>query len=97
MIGREDFAALVIAPPRSLHVICELTQLAACDVCWADAPTRPCVLSGTGPDGFHVARFAAAFRRGLITGADFTAVTGTVPAFTSATIVYDQLLGGGQA
>ncbi len=97
MTAREDSAALVIAPPRSLHVICELTQLAACDVCWADAPTRPCVLSETGPDGFHVARFAAAFRRGLITGADFAVVTDTVPAFTSATIVYDQLLSGGQA
>ncbi len=82
--------------PRSLHVICELTCLAACGYCWGDTPDSPCVFSGTGPDGFHIARFAAALRRGLITDADFTAVIETAGAFTTATIVYDQTLGGGR-
>jgi hypothetical protein len=80
--------------PRTLHAICELTRLAACDVCWGDGPQWPCAYSGTGPDGFHISRFAAALRRGLITGADFTAVIETAGVFTSATIVYDQTLGG---
>ncbi len=84
------------AAPRTLHAICELTRLAACGVCWADTPGWPCVFSGTGPDGLHIARFAAALRRGLITDADFTAVIETAGAFTTATIVYDQTLGGGR-
>jgi hypothetical protein len=83
--------------PRSLHVICELTRLAACGYCPAGTPTQPCASSGAGPDGLHIARFAAARRRGLITGADFAAVIDAAGAFTSATIVYDQILGGGQA
>ncbi len=82
--------------PQSLHVICELTRLAACGYCRAGTPTQPCVFSGTGPDGLHIARFAAARRRGLITAADFTAVTETAVVFTSATIVYDETLGGGR-
>jgi hypothetical protein len=87
-------AARTAAGPRSLHVICELTRLAACGYCWADTPTQPCVSSGTGPDGLHIARFAAARRRGLITEADFAAVIEAAGVFTKATIVYDQILGG---
>ena len=79
--------------PRTLHAICELTRLAACGACEADSVTQPCVSSGTSPDGLHVARFAAAYRRGLITNADFTAVTTVAGVFTHATIVYDQTLG----
>lgn len=85
------------AGTRSLLAICELTRLAACGQCGADTLTRPCVSSSSGPDGLHIARFAAARRRGLITGADFAAVIDAAGAFTSATIVYDQILGGGQA
>jgi hypothetical protein len=84
------------ARPRTLHAICELTRLAACSYCWADTPHWPCAFSGTGPDGLHIARFAAALRRGLITAADFTAVTETAVVFTNATIVYDETLGGGR-
>ena len=82
--------------PQSLHVICELTRLATCGYCWAGTPTQPCVFSGTGPDGLHIARFAAAVRRGLITAADFTAVIETAVVFTNATIVYDETLGSGR-
>ena len=84
------------ARTRTLHAICELTRLAACGYCSADALGQPCVFSGTGPDGLHIARFAAALRRGLITAADFTAVTQTAVVFTNATIVYDETLGGGR-
>ena len=84
------------ARPRTLHAICELTRLAACGYCWADTPCQPCAFSGTGPDGLHIARFAAALRRSLITAADFTAVTETAGVFTNATIVYDETLGCGR-
>ena len=43
-----------------------------------------------------MARFAAAMRRGLITGADFAVVLETAGVFTNATLVYDVPLGGGQ-
>jgi hypothetical protein len=82
------------ARQRSLHVICELIRLATCGYCRAGTPTQPCVFSGTGPDGFHVARFAAARRRGLITEADFAAVIEAAGVFTNGTIVYDQTLAG---
>jgi hypothetical protein len=82
------------AAPRTLHAICELTRLAACTCCPADGLDWPCTRSGTGPEGYHLARFAAAMRRGLITGADFTAVTEAAGAFTSATLIYDAPLGG---
>jgi hypothetical protein len=84
------------AGPRSLHAICELTRLAACGYCPASTLGQPCASSGTGPDGFHIARFAAACRRGLITAADFTAVTQAAGAFGNATLVYDDTLGGGR-
>jgi hypothetical protein len=82
--------------PRSLHAICELTWLAACGYCPADTLGQPCASSGAGPDGFHIARFAAAYRRGLITAADFTAITQAAGAFGNATLVYDDTLGGGR-
>jgi hypothetical protein len=78
---------------RSLHAICELTRLAACGQCGAGTLTRPCVSSSSGPDGLHIARFAAALRRGLITEADFATVIEMAGGFTNATIVYDEILG----
>jgi hypothetical protein len=87
-------AAMTAPGPRSLHAICELTRLAHCG---AGTLTRPCVSSSTGPDGLHIARFAAARRRGLITSTDFAAVIEAAGVFTNATIVYDQTLGGGRA
>jgi hypothetical protein len=88
--------AMTAAGPRSLHAICELTRLAACGHCGAGTLTRPCVSSSTGPDGLHIARFAAARRRGLITSTDFAAVVEAAGVFTNATIVYDETLGGGR-
>ena len=82
------------ARPQTLHTICELTRAAACGHCWADAPGQPCVFSGTGPDGLHIARFAAAVRRGLITALDFATVIETAGVFTNATIIYDDVLAG---
>ena len=67
-------AAAPPAGPRTLHPICELTRLAACGYCPAAGLDWPCTSSETGPEGYHVARFAAAMRRGLITGADFAVV-----------------------
>jgi hypothetical protein len=84
------------AEPRSLHAICELTRLAACGYCPAATLGQPCASSDVGSDGFHIARFAAAYRRGLITAADFTAVTKVAGAFGNATLVYDDTLGGGR-
>jgi hypothetical protein len=92
----EAAVGMTASRPQSLHVICELTRLAACDYCQAGNPTQSCVFTGTGPDGLHVGRFAAARRRGLITEADFAAVVEAAGAFTSATIVYDQVLGSGR-
>ena len=88
-------ASTTAAAPRSPHAICELTRLAACGYCGADTPHWPCVSSGTDADGLHIARFAAALRRGLITEADFSMVIEAAGVFTNATIVYDQILGGG--
>ena len=86
--------AAASAGPRTLHPICELARLAACGYCPADGLDWPCTSSETGPEGYHVARFAAAMRRGLITGADLTVVLETAGVFTNATLVYDAPLGG---
>ena len=82
------------AGPRTLHPICELTRLATCGYCPAAGLDRPCTSSETGPEGYHVARFAAAMRRGLITGADFAVVIEAAGVFTNAALVYDVPLGG---
>jgi hypothetical protein len=84
-----------VTGPRSMHAICELIQLAACDCCRAAGPEWPCTSSEGGPDGFHIARFAAARGRGLITAADFAAVIQAAGVFGNATVVYDDTLGGG--
>ena len=76
--------------PRTLHGICELARLAACTQCHAAGLEWPCVSSGAGPDGFHVARFAATRRRGLITTADMGVVLETAGAFSNATVIYDE-------
>ena len=74
--------------PWTLHAICELTRLAACSACGAAGLDWPCTSSSSGPEGYHVARFAAAMRRGLITGADLTVVLETAGVFTNATLVF---------
>jgi hypothetical protein len=52
-------------------------------------PGEPCAFSGTGPDGYHVARFAWAEQNGLITAADFDVAVVTVGAFDIRTVIYD--------
>jgi hypothetical protein len=82
-------ATAAASGPRTLHGICELARLAACPCCHAAGLEWPCVGPGTGPDGFHVARFAAAMRRGLITGTDLMTVLNTAGAFSNTTVIFD--------
>jgi hypothetical protein len=81
--------------PRSPHAICELARPAACGCCAASGREWPCVQSAAGPDGFHLARFADARRRGLITAVDFAAITATISVITSAAVIYDDTFGTG--
>lgn len=78
---------------RSLHILCIVVQLAECDVCCAAGPGNPCVRRASGADGMHVARFAAARRRGLITSEEFGSVIWALGAFTNSTVVYDETFG----
>lgn len=81
------------AGPRPLHAICELARAAACGYCPASGTGWPCARSAAGTEGFHLARFADARRRGLITAADFAAITTTVSVIINAAIVYDDTFG----
>ena len=59
-------------------------------------PHHPCAVSSDGTEGYHLARFARAARRGLISATDL----GTVLAaagdrmFNGAAIVFDDVPGG---
>ena len=77
--------------PRSLHATCEDARRGQCGYCCA-MPGEPCAFSGTGPDGYHVARFAWAEASGLISATDFDVALETAAAdpFTIATVIYDQ-------
>jgi hypothetical protein len=71
--------------PRTLHALCEQgARLANCGECW-QKPGTPC----DGPDGYHLARFARARKRGLLTEAEFASVTEGLDVFTSATVIRD--------
>ena len=74
--------------PRPLAEICELARMCPCGQCWA-RPGAPCVTGASGTTGYHVARFGRARRRGLISAADFGAVTAAAVVFCNATVVYD--------
>jgi hypothetical protein len=90
------------ATVRSLHQICANTSRATCGECWAPpgdecvyttAPASVPVTKGTPVRpvrGYHVARFARAVRRGLISPADFAAVLDIAIVFTPATVIYDE-------
>jgi hypothetical protein len=80
--------AQAAAQARSLHAICEAASMANCGECW-QVPGEPCAYSDAGAAGFHVARLARAFRRGLISGPELVAVLQAVVVFTMATVVYD--------
>lgn len=73
---------------RSLHAICELARLANCGEYWSP-PLVPCLRDDHGTKGYHVAKFARAYRRGLISALDLTAVLADVEVFGNSTVVYD--------
>jgi hypothetical protein len=79
---------LAVPSVRPLAEICDAAGQATCGECW-QVPGVPCA-----PDGVHVARLARAVRRGLITGAELVSVLGTLPAFTTSTLVRDREPGG---
>ena len=87
-------SAPAAAAARSVHVTCELARLANCGYCWA-RPQHPCAARRDGTEGYHLARFARAARRGLISAADFDAVLAAAGdrMFNGAAIVFDDVLG----
>lgn len=79
------------SPPaaRSLAETCEAVRHANCGQCW-QVPGLPCTTHPvTDRDGYHVARFARAMRRGLISGAELVAALAVPRAFTNATVIYE--------
>jgi hypothetical protein len=94
----------ITSPPaaRSLHEICQAARRGACGPFCGALPGDECVFT-TAPVSvpvtrdtpmqpvrdYHVARFARAESHGLITAAEFAAVTGTAGPVTPATVIYD--------
>jgi hypothetical protein len=86
---------------RSLHEICEAARRVDCGECGAlrgeecvytTGPASVPVTAGTPMRpvrGYHVARLARAFRRGLIGGPDLVAVLQSTVVFTAATVIHD--------
>ena len=72
---------------KTMHSVCELACLVNCGECWS-IPHVPC-MPGRTP-GFHVARFARARRRGLLSAADLTAVLEDIEVFSNSTVIYDR-------
>ena len=92
------------SPPaaRSLHEICEAARRGHCGPFCGALPGDECVftsapvsvpVTGDTPTrpvrGYHMARFARAQSRGLISAAEFAAVTQTAGAFTPARVIFD--------
>ena len=90
-------------PPaaRSLHEICQAARRGSCgpfcgalpgDVCvFTTAPVSAPVTRGTpmqAARGYHASRFASAQSHGLISAAEFAAVTGA-GSFAPAAVIYD--------
>jgi len=73
--------------PRTLYALCEQgPRLIQCPHC-GQKPGRACTDAG-GQDGYHLARFAQARRRGLITADEMTAMLAAAgDVFTAATII----------
>ena len=68
-----------VRPPAELQLA---VRHATCGHCWA-SPGRPC----EGTEGHHLARFARARRRGLLTEAEFASVLADLGVFTDATVI----------
>jgi len=87
---------------RSLHDICEAARRSNCGPFCGALPSEECVFT-TAPvsvpvttgtpmqpvRGYHVSRFAQAHSHGLISAAEFAAVTGTAGSVTPAAVMYD--------
>ena len=92
---------------RSLHEICEAARRGTCGPFCGAPPGEECVFT-TAPAsvpvtrgtplqpvrGYHVSRFAWAQSHGLISAAEFAAVTETTGSVTPATVIYDTIQGG---
>jgi hypothetical protein len=74
---------------RRLAEVCADARLVLCGHC-DQSPGLPCV---THPEnsasGFHLARFARAYRRGLVSEDELTGVFYAEPIFTSGTVIYE--------
>ena len=75
---------------RTMHAICELARLANCGECWAP-PHVPCLRGELGTAAYHVARFARARRKGLISDLDLFAASAEAEVFANSTVVYDEM------
>jgi hypothetical protein len=87
---------------RSLHEICEAARGGNCGPFCGALPGDECVFTSapvsvpvTGDTpvrparGYHMARFARAQSRGLISAAEVAAVTGIAGSFTPARVIFD--------
>ena len=98
-----DLTATASRPAaRSLHDICEAARRGHCGPFCGALPGDECVFTSAPVSvpvtqdtpvrpvrGYHMARFARAESRGLISAAEFAAVTGTAGSFTSARVIFD--------
>ncbi|HLI42498.1 MAG TPA: hypothetical protein VKV35_12775 [Streptosporangiaceae bacterium] len=73
-----------------LRAACELARMTNCGYCWA-RPQQPCTAGPGGAAGYHLARFARAARRGLITPAGFDAALAAAGdgMYSGAAVVFD--------
>ncbi len=75
---------------RGLGAVCADAALAECGQCGAGSHI-PCTFApgpaGSGGPGYHMARFAAARRAGLISAGDMAAVIEAAGEFTAATVI----------
>ena len=73
--------------PHAAPTVYERARQARCGVCWAE-PGDPCGDARGDLPGLHLARFARARRKGLISGAEVAAVIGAAgDVFTSSTVI----------
>ncbi len=81
----------VIGTVRPIAAVCADAELTGCGVCGA-GPHIPCAFAsgpaGSDGPGYHMARFAAARRAGLISEADMAAVIEAAGVFTAATVIW---------
>jgi len=78
--------------PRSLHDICEAARPVPCGWCWGDRGEH-CAFTGTTRrpvEGYHLAKFARARRKGLLSETDMAVVLEAAgDVFTPGTVIWD--------